>query len=170
MSSPIIGKDSVMEEKLRSIFIKKFWVGAVCFSVIPIAAILMLTVFLLSYFDVMQILRMRTVHEKFALAFSVSLLVCGSIVGVKRFLLPYARDHRLLKNKEYRVIEGVVLRYDFRDDGGDPPTKVEVPIIRDRVTGEIMELDLGSHLIQNACYLISYLPNTGIAVINKRIS
>lgn len=87
----------------------------------------------------------------------------------KRFLLPYARDHRLLKNKEYRVIEGVVLRYDFRDDGGDPPTRVEIPIIQDRVTGEIMEMDLGSHLIRNACYLIGYLPNTGIAVVEKRI-
>ena len=100
----------------------------------------------------------------------MSLLVCGCLIGVKRFLLPYARDHRLLKNKEYRVIEGVVLRYDFRDDGGDPPTTVEIPIIRDRVTGEIVELDPGSHLIQNACYLIGYLPNTGIAVIDTRIS
>ena len=158
-----------MEEKLRSIFKKKFWVGTACFSVIPIAALLMLTVFLLSYFDVMPILRMRTVHEKFALVFSVSLLVCGSIVSVKRFFLPYMRDHRLLKNKEYRVIEGVVLRYDFRDDGGDPPTTVEIPIIQDRVTGEIMEMDLGSHLIRNACYLIGYLPNTGIAVVVKRL-
>ena len=160
----------MMEEKLRSIFKKKFWVGTACFSAIPIAAILMLTVFFLSYFDVMPIFQMRTIHEKLALVFAVSLLVCGSLVGVKRFLLPYARDHRLLKKQEYRVIEGVVLRYDFRDNGGDPPTKVEIPIIRDRVTGEIMELDLGSHLIQNECYLIGYLPNTGIAVIDKRIS
>ena len=158
-----------MEEKLRSVLRRKFWVGALCFSAILIAAILMLTVFLLSHFAVIPFLRMRTSYEMLALVFSVSLLVCGSIVGVKRFLLPYARDHRLLKNKEYRVIEGVVLRYDFRDDGGDPPTTVEIPIIQDRVTGEIMELDLGSHLIQNACYLIGYLPNTGIAVVEKRI-
>lgn len=112
-----------MEEKLRSIFKKKFWVGTACFSVIPIAAILMLTVFLLSYFDVMPIFHMRIIHEKLALVFSVSLLVCGSIVGVKRFLLPYARNHRLLKKQEYCVIEGVVLRYDFRDDGGRPSDK-----------------------------------------------
>lgn len=159
-----------MEEKLRSLLKKKFWIGAVCFSVIPIAALLMFIMFLLSHLDVIPLFRMRTSHELLALVFSVSLLVCGSLIGVKRFLLPYMRDHRLLKHKEYRVIEGVVLRYDFRDDGGDPPKKVEVPIIRDRVTGEIMELDLGSHLIQNACYLIGYLPNTGIAVIDKRIS
>ena len=159
-----------MEEKLQAVFKKKLWVGALCFSVIPIATILMLTLFLLSYFDVMPIFHMRTIHEKLALVFSVSLFVCGSLIGVKRFLLPYARDHRLLKKQEYRVIEGVVLRYDFRDDGGNPPKKVEVPIIQDRVTGEIMELDLGSHLIRNACYLIGYLPNTGIAVIDKRIS
>jgi hypothetical protein len=57
----------MMEEKLRPIFKKKFWVGAVCFSVIPIAAILMLTVFLLSYFDVMPIFHMRTIHEKLRL-------------------------------------------------------------------------------------------------------
>ncbi len=159
-----------MEEKLRSLLKKKFWIGAVCFSVIPIAALLMLIVFLLSHLDVIPLLRMRTSHELLALVFSVSLLVCGSLIGVKRFLLPYMRDHRLLKNKEYRVIEGVVLRYDFRVDGGDPPTRVEIPIIQDRVTGEIMELDLGSYLIQNACYLIGYLPNTGIAVVEKRIS
>ena len=159
-----------MEEKLRSLLKKKFWIGAVCFSVIPIAALLMFIVFLLSHLDVIPLLRMRTSHELLALVFSVSLLVCGSLIGVKRFLLPYMRDHRLLKNKEYRVIEGVVLRYDFRNDGGDPPTMVEIPIIQDRVTGEIMELDLGSYLIQNACYLIGYLPNTGIAVVEKRIS
>jgi hypothetical protein len=158
-----------VEEKLRSLLKKKFWIGAVCFSVIPIAALLMFIVFLLSHLDVIPLLRMRTSHELLALVFSVSLLVCGSLIGVKRFLLPYMRDHRLLKNKEYRVIEGVVLRYDFRDDGGDPPTRVEIPIVQDRVTGEIMELDLGSYLIQNACYLIGYLPNTGIAVVEKRI-
>jgi hypothetical protein len=159
-----------MEEKLRSLLKKKFWIGAVCFSVIPIAALLILIVFLLSYLDVIPLLRMRTSHELLALVFSVSLLICGSLIGVKRFLLPYMRDHRLLKNKEYRVIEGVVLRYDFRDDGGDPPTRVEIPIIQDRMTGEIMELDLGSYMIQNACYLIGYLPNTGIAVVEKRLS
>ena len=159
-----------MEEKLRSLLKKKFWIGAVCFSVIPIAALLMLIVFLLSHLDVIPLLRMRTSHELLALVFSVSLFVCGSLIGVKRLLLPYMRDHRLLKNKEYRVIEGVVLRYDFRVDGGDPPTTVEIPIIQDRVTGEIMELDLGGHLIQNACYLIGYLPHTGIAVVEKRIS
>ena len=158
-----------MEEKLRSLLKKKFWIGAVCFSVIPIAALLMFIVFLLSRLDVIPLLRMRTSHELLALVFSVSLLVCGSLIGVKRFLLPYMRDHRLLKNKKYRVIEGVVLRYDFRNDGGDPPTMVEIPIIRDRVTGEIMELDLGSYMIQNACYLIGYLPNTGIAVVVKRL-
>jgi hypothetical protein len=159
-----------VEEKLRSLLKKKFWIGAVCFSVIPIAALLMFIVFLLSHLDVIPLLRMRTSHELLALVFSVSLLVCGSLIGVKRFLLPYMRDHRLLKNKEYRVIEGVVLRYDFRVDGGDPPTTVEIPVIQDRVTGEIMELDLGSYLIQNACYLIGYLPHTGIAVVEKRIS
>lgn len=159
-----------MEEKLRSVFRRKFWVGALCFSAILIAAILMLTVFLLSHFAVIPFLRMRTSYEMLALVFSVSLLVCGSLVGVKRFLLPCARDHRLLKNKEYRVIEGVVLRYDFRNDGGDPSITVEIPIIQDRVTGEIMEMDLGSHLIQNACYLIGYLPNTGIAVVDRRVA
>jgi hypothetical protein len=159
-----------MEEKLHSLFKKKFWIGLAGFSVIPIAALLMLIVFLLSYFDVIPLFHMRTSHELPALVFSVSLLMCGSFVSVKRFLLPYVRDYRLLKNKEYRVIEGVVLRYDFRDDGGDPPTMVEIPIIRDRVTGEIMELDLGSYMIQNACYRIGYLPNTGIAVVEKRIS
>jgi hypothetical protein len=112
---------------------------------------------------------MRTSHELLALVFSVSLLICGSLIGVKKFLLLYMRDHRLLKNKKYRVIEGLVLRYDFRNDGGDPPTMVEIPIIQDRVTGEILELDLGSYLIQNACYRIGYLPHTGIAVVDKRI-
>ena len=158
-----------MEEKLDSLFKKKFWIGAICLSAIPIAALLMLIAFLLSYFDVIPLLRMRTSHELLALVFSVSLLVCGSLIGVKRFLLPYMRDLRLLKRKEWRVIEGVVLRYDFRDDGGDPPTRVEIPIIQDRMTGEILELDLGSYLIQNACYRIGYLPHTGIAVVDKRI-
>lgn len=159
-----------MEEKLRSLFKMKFWSEFATFAILPLAAFLLLTVSLISHFDLIPLLHMGASRELLVLALSVCLLVCGSLVGVKRFLLPYMRDHRLLKNKEYRVIEGVVLRYDFRNDGGDPPTMVEIPIIQDRVTGEIMELDLGSHLIRNACYLIGYLPNTGIAVIDKRIS
>ena len=158
-----------MEEKLYSLFKKKFWIGAICFSAIQLAALLMLIAFLLSHLDVIPLLRMRTSYELLALVFSVSLLVFGSLIGVKKFLLPYMRDHRLLKNKKYRVIEGLVLRYDFRNDGGDPPTMVEIPIIQDRVTGEILELDLGNYLIQNACYRIGYLPHTGIAVVDKRI-
>ncbi|MBP3570680.1 MAG: hypothetical protein J6M42_01855 [Clostridia bacterium] len=159
-----------MEDKLRSLFKMKFWSEFATFAILPLAAFLLLTVSLISRFDLIPLLHMGSSRELLVLALSVCLLLSGGVIGVKRFLLPYARDHRLLKNKEYRVIEGVVLRYDFRDDGGDPPTTVEIPIIWDRVTGEIMELDLGSHLIQNACYLIGYLPNTGIAVIDKRIS
>ena len=159
-----------MEEKLRALFKTKFWSEFCIFAIIPFAALLLLAVSLISHFDLIPLLRMGASRELLVLALSVCLLVCGSLIGVKRFLLPYMRDHRLLKNKKYRVIEGVVLRYDFRDDGGDPPTTVEIPVIQDRVTGEIMELDRGSYLIQNACYLIGYLPNTGIAVVEKRIS
>ena len=159
-----------MEEKLRSLFKMKFWSEFDTFAILPLAALLLLTVSLISRFDLIPLLHMGASRELLVLALSVCLLLSGGVIGVKRFLLPYARDHRLLKNKEYRVIEGVILRYDFRNDGGDPPKKVEVPIIRDRVTGEIMELDLGSYLIQNACYSIGYLPYTGIAVIDKRIS
>ncbi len=158
-----------MEEKLRSLFKMKFWSEFATFAILPLAAFLLLTVSLISRFDLIPLLHMGASRELLVLALSVCLLVCGGVIGVKRFLLPYARDHRLLKNKEYRVIEGVILRYDFRNDGGDPPTTVEIPIIRDRVTGEIMELDLGGYLIRNACYLIGYLPNTGIAVVEKRI-
>jgi hypothetical protein len=158
-----------MEEKLRSLFKMKFWSEFATFAILPLAAFLLLTVSLISHFDLIPLLHMGASRELLVLALSVCLLVCGSLIGVKRFLLPYMRDHRLLKNKEYRVIEGVVLRYDFRNDGGDPPTMVEIPIIQDRVTGEIMELDLGSYLIQNACYLIGYLPNTGISVVVKRL-
>ena len=159
-----------MEEKLRSLFKMKFWSEFATFAILLLAAFLLLTVSLISRFDLIPLLHMGASRELLVLALAVCLLVCGSLIGVKRFLLPYMRDHRLLKHKEYRVIEGVVLRYDFRVDGGDPPTTVEIPIIRDRVTGEIMELDLGSYLIQNACYLIGYLPNTGIAVVEKRLS
>ena len=159
-----------MEEKLRALFKTKFWSEFCIFAIIPFAALLLLAASLISHFDLIPLLRMGVSRELLVLALSVCLLVCCNLIGVKRFLLPYMRDHRLLKHKEYRVIEGVVLRYDFRYDGGDPPTMVEIPIVQDRVTGEILELDLGSYLIQNACYLIGYLPNTGIAVVEKRIS
>jgi hypothetical protein len=147
----------------------KFWSEFATFAILPLAALLLLAVSLISHFDLIPLLHMGASRELLVLALSVCLLLSGGVIGVKRFHLPYARDHRLLKNKEYRVIEGVVLRYDFRVDGGDPPTTVEIPIIQDRVTGEILELDLGSYLIQNACYLIGYLPNTGIAVVVKRL-
>ena len=158
-----------MEEKLSAQFKLKFWSVFCIFAIIPFAALLLLAVSLISHFDLIPLLRIGASRELLVLALSVCLLMCGGVLGVKKFLLPYMRDHRLLKNKEYRVIEGVVLRYDFRNDGGDPPTRVEIPIIQDRVTGEILELDLGSYLIQNACYRIGYLPHTGIAVVDKRI-
>ena len=158
-----------MEEKLRSLFKMKFWSEFATFAILPLAAFLLLTVSLISRFDLIPLLHMGASRELLVLALAVCPLLSGGVIGVKRFLLPYMRDHRLLKHKEYRVIEGVVLRYDFRNGGSDPPTTVEIPIIRDRVTGEIMEMDLGSHLIRNACYLIGYLPNTGIAVVVKRL-
>lgn len=99
-----------------------------------------------------------------------SLFMCASIVGFFALNLPYMRDRRMLMRGEYRVIEGVVLRYDFRDDGGEPSTTREIPVIRDTQTGEILELDLGGDLIQNACYRIGYLPNTRTAVVETRIS
>ena len=158
-----------MEEKLRSLFKMKFWSEFCTFAILPLAAFLLLTVSLISRFDLIPLLHMGASRELLVLALAVCLLLSGGVIGVKRFFLPYARHHRLLKNKEYRVIEGVVRRYDFRDDGGDPPTKLEIPVFQDRVTGEIMKMDPGSYLIRNACYLIGYLPNTGIAVVEKRI-
>jgi hypothetical protein len=132
---------------------------------------IVLFLFLGSLFAVLDVFTWFELDDAYEIGALVlgSLFMCASIVGFFALNLPYMRDRRMLMRGEYRVIEGVVLRYDFRDDGGDPPTRVEIPIVQDRVTGEIMELDLGSYLIQNACYLIGYLPNTGIAVVEKRI-
>lgn len=102
-----------MEEKLRALFKTKFWSEFCIFAIIPLAALLLLTVSLISRFGLIPLLHMGASRELLVLAISVCLLLSGGVIGVKRFLLPYARDHHLLKNKEYRVIESVVLRYDF---------------------------------------------------------
>lgn len=159
-----------MEEKLYSLFKKKFFAELICFLIVPFVALVLLIVSLLSRMDVISLRHIGDTHELLALTISVCLLVCGSLIGFRKFLLPYVRDYRLLKRKEYRVIQGIVLRYDFRNDGADPPTRLEIPVIQDTETGEIVELDLGRYLIQNACYQICFLPRCKIAVIEKRIS
>jgi hypothetical protein len=158
-----------MEEKLLYKLKERYTETLVGMLILVCIVLFLFLGSLFAVLDVFTWFELDDAYEIGALVLS-SLFMCASIVGFFALNLPYMRDRRMLMRGEYRVIEGVVLRYDFRDDGGDPPTRVEIPIVQDRVTGEIMELDLGSYLIQNACYLIGYLPNTGIAVIDKRIS
>ena len=158
-----------MEERLLQNLKNRYRFVLIGEMILLVVVVLGIIAALLSYLNVISWMDIMGGVDIKVQCICAALLLGMSIAGAVA-LVPYKKDLDLIRRHEYRVIEGVVLRYDFRNDGGDPPTTVEIPIIQDRVTGEIMELDLGSYLIQNACYRIGYLPNTGIAVVEKRIS
>ena len=157
-----------MEERLLQNLKNRYRFVLIGEMILLVVVVLGIIVALLSYLNVISWMDIMGGVDIKVQCICAALLLGMSIAGAVA-LVPYKKDLDLIRRHEYRVIEGVVFRYDFRNDGGDPPTMVEIPIIQDRVTGEIMELDLGSYLIQNACYLIGYLPNTRIAVVEKRI-
>ena len=157
-----------MEERLLQNLKNRYRFVLIGEMILLVVVVLGIIAALLSYLNVISLMDIMGGVDIKVQCICAALLLGMSIAGAVA-LVPYKKDLDLIRRHEYRVIEGVVLRYDFRNDGGDPPTMVEIPIIQDRVTGEIMELDLGSYLIRNACYLIGYLPNTGIAVVEKRI-
>ena len=158
-----------MEERLLQNLKNRYRFVLIGEMILLVVVVLGLIAALLSYLNVISWMDIMGGVDIKVQCICAALLLGMSIAGAVA-LVPYKKDLDLIRRHEYRAIEGVVLRYDFRNDGGDPPTMVEIPIIQDRVTGEIMELDLGSYLIQNACYRIGYLPNTKIAVVDKRFT
>ena len=158
-----------MEERLLQNLKNRYRFVLIGEMILLVVVVLGIIAALLSYLNVISWMDLMGGVDIKVQCICAALLLGMSIAGAVA-LVPYKKDLDLIRRHEYRVIEGVVLRYDFRNDGGDPPTMVEIPIIQDRVTGEIMELDLGSYLIQNACYRIGYLPNTKIAVVDKRFT
>ena len=158
-----------MEERLLQNLKNRYRFVLIGEMILLVVVVLGIIAALLSYLNVISWTDIMGGVDIKVQCICAALLLGMSIAGAVA-LVPYKKDLDLIRRHEYRVIEGVVLRYDFRNDGGDPPTMVEIPIIQDRVTGEIMELDLGSYLIQNACYRIGYLPNTKIAVVDKRFT
>lgn len=158
-----------MEEKLLQNLKNRYRFVLIGEMILLVVVVLGIIAALLSYLNVISWMDIMGGVDIKVQCICAALLLGMSIAGAVA-LVPYKKDLDLIRRHEYRVIEGVVLRYDFRDDGADPPTTVEIPIIQDRKTGEVIELDLGSYLIQNACYLIGYLPNTKIAVVDKRFT
>lgn len=77
-----------MEEKPRSLFKIKFWSEFATFAILPLAALLLFTVSLLSRFDLIPLLHMGASRELLVLALSVCLLLSGGVIGVKRFFCP----------------------------------------------------------------------------------
>ena len=121
---------------------------------------------LLSYADLIEMIEMKEDAELKALLASVVFFL-GAVVASIVVLLPFLRDYRSIRKHEYRVIEAIFVRYDFRKTGGENSDMRAIPLFCDTLTREILTFDWEEELIQDECYRIGYLPNTKTAVIEK---
>lgn len=153
-----------MEEKLCSQLKKRY--TTILWSTIILISI---TTFLfvssaLTYFDIIIVINIEKDLELLFLCFA-GVLEIGIIIGFFFLSIPYIHDYKLVKNKKYRIISGIVLRFDFYDDGADPPTTHSIPVIQDLDTGEILKIELDQDVENGEIYLIYYLQNTKTAVV-----
>ena len=118
---------------------------------------------LLTYFDVISIVELNEQNKLIILIFT-AILEAGAIVGTLVSMIPYACDYQLIKKEKFKVIHGIVNRFEFYMEGTEPPTTYAVPVIEDLHTGEILKTELDQNVeIGDRC-LICFLPRTKIAV------
>ena len=153
-----------MEEKLCSRLKKRYttilWSAIILISITTF----LLVTSALTYFDIIIIINIEKGLELLFLCFA-GVLEIGIIIGFFCLSVPYIRDYKRIKNKEYRMINGIVLRFDFYDDGAEPPTTHSIPVIQDSDTGEILKIELDQDVDSGETYLIYYLQNTKTAVV-----
>jgi len=87
-----------------------------------------------------------------------------TILGMK----PFFRDMKLVKMEKYDNITGKIVKYRRVVHGGDPDTITYYPTIRD-INKEWIEVEVKAEKTElNQIYHCVYLPNTKIAVCEKR--
>lgn len=156
-----------MEEKLYKRWKESFVTTLGAMTVLILIATFLLVASLLTYYEIVTIVDMK---ENTKL---LSLCVCGIfeagvLLGTFIALLPYIRDYRLLKEKKYTVIDGVVVTFHDEDDGAEPPTTHRTPIIKNLQTDELIRIETDQDVENEGHYLIYYLPRTKISVAEKK--
>lgn len=87
-----------------------------------------------------------------------------TILGMK----PFFKDMKLVKMEKYDNITGKIVKYRRVVHGGDPDTITYYPTIRD-INKEWVEVEVKAEKTElNQIYHCVYLPNTKIAVCEKR--
>ena len=121
---------------------------------------------LLTYLDIVTLVEMTEQNRLLILVFSC-VLEGVSIASVVALTVVFYMDYRLIRTEGFRVIDGVVLRFEFGQEGTEPPISYRVPIVRDLRTGESLALTLDREVNPGERYLIYYLTRTKIAVVLK---
>ena len=156
-----------MEEKLR------YRLKEQCSSIMHgMALLVLIAVFLfagslLSYLEIINIVKMER-HGWLILCFN-GLFLIGSLLGSFIACVPYILDFQSIKKKTYKIINVVVLHFDFYQDGIEPPNTHCIPVFKDLQTGEIFKIVLDRDVESGECYTLCLLPRTKVTVVVKKI-
>jgi hypothetical protein len=121
---------------------------------------------LLTYLDIVSLVDMNEQNKLLVLVFSC-VFEAASIAAVVAVTVVFYMDYRLIRTESFRVIDGVISRFEFGEEGTEPPISYRVPIVKDLKSGESLALTLDREVNTGERYLIYYLPRTKIAVIFK---
>ena len=128
--------------------------------------IFLLVSILLTYFDIINIVKMTDENKSFLLMFSI-LLTIGTIGVVFATMLPYFLDYKSIKKQSYIIRTVVVSRFDFYESGYEPIEKLWFPVFEDIHSGKVLKIEVDEKVEVGDQYSIVYLPRTKIAVIKK---
>lgn len=148
-----------MESQLVRKFYEGMWINVlICFCILFV--IILLTILrnkIIYYYENITL-------AKIIVYISILILLILEIVFVIRFI-PYWKDFKVIKQKEFETITGTVIKYTYIREGNDPNDPIQLkPIVKDINSGEQIKLLVtGTEL--NQMYTFMYLPNTHIAII-----
>ena len=148
-----------MESQLIRKFYEGIWVNVlVCFSILFV--IILLTIFrkkIIYYYENIAL-------SKIIVYSLILVLLIVEVVFIIKFI-PYCKDLKVVKQKDFETITGTVVEYTYIREGNDPNDPIQLkPIVKDINSDMKIQLNVtGTNLYHT--YKFIYLPNTRIAVI-----
>ena len=162
-----------MEERLLQNLKNRYRFVLIGEMILLVVVVLGIIAALLSYLNVISWMDIMGGVDIKVQCICAALLLGMSIAGTVT-LVPYKKDLDLIRRHECRVIEATFVRFDYRRSNDEDRHLDAVPLFQDTLTREIVTFSIDEKeyemLERDACYRIGYLPNTKIAVVDKRFT
>lgn len=157
-----------MESKLYNEFKESFisklaWIGVA----ILIVNVLFASVIAEYFWDVTIIAMADTINLMIVFFSAIIEFITVAISAI--CLYPYFLDYKMVKKKQFNVIEGIIVDVKFVTDGTETPSTDEFPVVQDDKTDIKITLKLKNEFEYGEHYRIYYLPNTKLGIIVEKL-